>query len=132
MILNELFLHFLTSIALLLRILSSVILLFFFLPLQVKESRIKNGLQKLRIQLLVLGTCIFLINAVSIITLAQIVFSDVHQTFMTCFFQFFNGVGFMVVSIVCYLIYHSQYSEESLQRHEQIQKMEDKQASQKQ
>jgi hypothetical protein len=109
-----------SEISLLLRVISVIQILFFVLPLQVKEYAVRNGLISLRQQLLFFGVILFLSNVVSTFFLINVIISVREQQLTNILLQIFNAASFLILSTIGNLIYHSQYSEESKDFHAQI------------
>lgn len=100
----------------------------FVIPLQVKEAGVRNGLAKLRKQLLLKGFLTF-----GIITVAIIVLSlryIIHDTnilrYIITSLIFLYSFFFLVQVYVDYMIYTQQYTEESKKLHDKIDKLEKK------
>lgn len=114
------------EISILVRILSCVIILFFFLPLQVKEARVQNGLRKLRYQLLAEGLILFLTNVLSLYFLFDIFINNTPQKFINSGLQILNAFAFLTMSIIAFLIYKQQYTEQSREAHKKLAEIEEK------
>lgn len=113
-----------TIISIILRVASAVILLFFVIPLQIRENKVHNGLIKLRRQLLFSGISIFLIIVVGIFIMALRLYEPVYRDELTFIFSIINSIGFLIVALIKYQIYHTQYTPESKEHHRIIEKME--------
>lgn len=120
----DIFSHFIPITSISLRLLGFLLMLFYCIPLQVREVRVKNGLRTLRWQMLLTGFIILFINGTSIWLLLDVIHSNAPQPPVNSFLQIINGVAFLVIGIIGTVIYHTQYSEENKKRHEQIDKME--------
>jgi len=98
----------------------------FVLPLQAKEARIKNGLTLLRKQLLLRGIVGILVALASISALASRYFPANTEVirYIALFFVLVSALGSLVKAIIDYMIYHQQYSDESIKRHQKIAKLE--------
>lgn len=110
------------QISIFLRIVSCVLLLFFCIPLQVKEAQVKNGLRKLRFQLLAFGIILFLTNLFYLGCLWLAL--DVVQNPINAFLQIVNAVAFLVLSVIGHLMYRTQYTDEAKDVHEEIEARE--------
>jgi len=107
-----------TLLALFLRIISSILLLIFCIPLQIKEAKVNNGLKILRYQLLAFGIILFITNCISMIFLTERFFDNVQDPFSASLLQIINSVAFLLIAIIGHLMYHSQYTEENKKLHE--------------
>ena len=96
--------HYGTGISIILRILSSIILLFFFIPLQIKEALVKNGLKKLRLQLLAVGVLTIVTNLLTGYILIVITQTYTKQHFDNILAQLVNAVASLALSIVLPII----------------------------
>lgn len=117
-------------IAIVIRLFSCVILLFFMIPLQYKELRVKNGLRKLRIQLLSIGILLLCINIVRITSLIITFLTRSTPDPLAGLLQIINGIFFVIVSLIGLSMYTSQYSEENIEHHQKIEDLEKKEAGQ--
>lgn len=113
-----------TILSIILRIISSIIMLFFFIPLQIKEALVKNGLRKLRIQLLTVGIIIFITNILTGYILWEILITYAKERLDNIEAQVLNAIASIVLSVILYQIYKFQYSPNSKRQHEQIAKNE--------
>lgn len=116
--------HYGTIISIILRIISSIIMLFFFIPLQVKEVLVKNGLRRLRIQLLSVGIIVLASNILTAYILIDLLTSYSKQRFDDVLAQLLNAIAYLALSIIYYRMYKAQYSPESKRLHEKIGKLE--------
>jgi hypothetical protein len=119
-----LIIHYGTVLSIVLRIISSVTLLFFFIPLQLKEALVKNGLRKLRLQLLAVGVLLFLENILTVYLLLNILLSSSHQQLDNILAQIFNATIAIALSFTFYNIYHFQYSDKQKVLHAKIELQE--------
>src|SRR5579872_4999923 len=108
--------HYSVAIAVLLRMISCLLLLFFCIPLQIKEAGVKNGLRLLRIQLLSFGVILFLTNLFSL-TLLWLGWGTPQRP-INALLQVVNAIAFLLLAVIGHLMYHQQYSEESKSFHE--------------
>ncbi len=111
-----------TLVAFILRILSSIQVLVFVTPLQLKEYSVQNGLIPLRRQLLIFGLILFSINIVTTFFLLEILRLEKPQPLINATLQVFNAFGFFAASTIGVKIYNSQYNEESKSFHEKRQR----------
>lgn len=111
-----------TKIAIVIRLLSVIICLFFTIRLQIREVQVKNGLRKLRVLLLAIGITLFHIHLISLYFLFDIVLSDIPQKSLNAFLQIANSTAFLLVSIFSFMIYHQQYSPASKKMHADYEK----------
>jgi len=107
------------------RCFTAIIFMAFLLPLLLKEATVKNGLKQLRIEMLLSGTIIFLVNTVGLfIILFRFLEADV-QTFSD-FVTYFNTFGFLAYAIVKLRVYTQKYSPENKKLHEEFERIEAK------
>lgn len=116
-----------TALSIALRVLSSIIMLFFFIPLQIKEALVKNGLRRLRIQLLTVGIIIFITNILTGYILWAILVTYAKERLDNIEAQLLNAIASVVLSLVLYRIYRFQYSDKSKDLHAKIALQEKKQ-----
>ena len=120
----ELISHYGTEAGLLFRLLADLMLLLFCIPLQIREATVKNGLRTLRFQLLAFGLILFITNNITIFFLFDVLGKD--QPFINAALQMLNGFAFLLLAVIGFQIYHTQYTEESREHHERIAEMEHK------
>jgi dipeptide/tripeptide permease len=111
-------------VAILIRILSTIIIVFQLIPLQIKEANVKNGLRKLRLQLLIVGITLFITNVVSIGLIADSIMDIVPASIFNALLQILNSLAILIFSIVLYLIYHNQYTPEAKKVHTEVDRQE--------
>lgn len=116
--------HYGTEISIALRIFSTIILVLFVLPLQIKEANVKNGLHKLRLQMLFLGLTIIFVNIIASFILFDIIIRNLFISLNSKLLQMTNATAFVVLSIICSNIYHQQFTHEQKVLHEKIEKLE--------
>lgn len=109
-------------------LLAAVIIFTFVIPLQTQQAGVKNGLIKLRKQMLNKGVLSFVVIAAAILVLSARFFIDNAEIlrYSVAFLVLVHGVGILGKSIIDYQIYHSQYSEDSKERHADMDKREKK------
>lgn len=112
--------------AIILHVLAGIVTVAFVIPLQIKQAGVKNGLRKLRLQLLTKGFLALAIIIVSIFSLtARWVLDDgATLRFAIVVFVMTHAVGVFGKAIIDYLIYHQQYSQKSKDMHTRIDKLE--------
>jgi hypothetical protein len=115
---DHLLLSYGTSFAIVIRILSSLLLLFFCIPLQIKEAGVKNGLRALRLQLLAFGILLFIINGITIWLLFTVMKEIQHVP--NLWLQVINALAFFGIAIIGNRMYHTQYTDEMKEMHEKI------------
>lgn len=114
-------------IALAFRIGCALELLFFCIPLQIKEAHVCNGLRLLRIQLLFMGIILFITNAITMWFLWTIINAHTHQAFINSLLQVINGIAYFAIAVVGYSMYHRQYTDENKELHEKVSRLEHEQ-----
>lgn len=113
-------------IAFIIRAISMFIIAFSWIPLQLKEARVKNGLKQLRVLLLILGINLFLTNALAMYLIFYTLFYHKFSSDpMAIISQIVNSLLFLSIAFTGYIIYHTQYSEQNKERHHKIDKMEE-------
>lgn len=118
---NIYFLYTIYIFAIVLHLSSAAIVAFFIIPLQVKEARVRNGLAKLRIQLLIFGVTVFSLGLLGAIILSTRFFiSGSVAIYLTLFMIVLHGLGFLSLSVVGHRMYTQQYTDESKRLHEEI------------
>jgi len=119
----NLLIKFGADFSLIIRIIAFIILLWQVIPLQIKEAKVKNGLRKMRILLLIMDYSILLqnIQAMILICLTKGTTNEI-----SIFFQVVGALLTLVLAIVLYLIYHDQYTLESKEIHRRIDKLKEK------
>lgn len=105
------------------RLVTAFIFLAFLIPLIFREAQVKNGLKVLRVELLLTGLLIFLINTVGLlIILFRYLGANVQLA--TDIISYFNTFGFLAYALIKLKIYTQNYSAESKARHERYDKQE--------
>lgn len=107
-------------------VMAAIIYAAFVIPLQYKESRVKNGLAVLRKQMLAKGTLAFatcVLAAFSIV--GRFVFSDpvIWRYLIVTAIDVF-AICMFGKALIDFRIYHQQFSEESKKLHEKFEKHE--------
>jgi D-alanyl-lipoteichoic acid acyltransferase DltB (MBOAT superfamily) len=98
----------------------------YVIPLQIKEAKVKNGLKRLRVQMLASGITLIILSLVSIITLSIPLIINTNITkYATIFLVLIHSIGFLTFSLIKRAMYHSQYSDSSKADHVEIAKLED-------
>lgn len=102
------------------------ICLVFILPLLLRQAGVKNGLRPLRIALLVYGVFTILNNLTSSYLLLDIIQSHVVQKTINLNLQVLNAFFALGYALLGYFMYHFQFTEENVARHEKIHHDEEK------
>ena len=123
---NQFIIMYGTGFSVIVRIISCITLLYFYIPLQLKEARIENGLKILRLQLLAFGLILLLINFLTIVTLSSAVIDGVKQAELNVILQVINGIGFLALALIGNNIYTRQYSDEMIGYHKKVHELEEK------
>lgn len=121
-----LYIVFVVSIIILL--VAGVIYAAFVIPLQYKESKVKNGLTTLRHQMLTKGILALSVIVIAIFCLsARFIISDLPTLRYIMFIAILVFCfGLLGKAIIDYQIYHQQFSPKSKALHEKIDKLEKK------
>lgn len=118
---NNLITDFGAHTAIAIRGIATIIILFQVIPLQVRESGVKNELSRLRVQLLTVGFTLLAINSLAMLLIFT---TKGNIQTMSIVIQIINAIATLIFSIVLYQIYHQQYSEENKNIHERIAQLE--------
>ena len=121
---NTLLSNYGTVIAIIIRILSSIISLFFCIPLQIKEAKVNNGLKKLRYQLLLFGVLLLIMNTITSLVLTDNFFSNIIQKPFNAFLQIVNSFIFLALALNGLVMYKQQYSEENKEFHRKVEELQ--------
>lgn len=113
-------------LAIILHVLAGIVTVAFVLPLQVKEVGVKNGLRKLRVQLLMKGFLALVVIIVSLFALVSrwVLHDGEVLRFAIVLFVLTHAFGVLGKSIIDYLIYHQQYSPQSKKIHADMEALE--------
>ncbi len=110
-----------------LRVITAILFLSFLLPLIIKEAAVRNGLRKLRYQLLVTGLIILFVNTSGLfVIVARYMGMDITKT--TEWISHLNSTGFFIYVLTGVAMYRQNYSADTKKLHEKIEKMEKKKA----
>lgn len=104
--------HYIDVISIILRCIALFNFLFFMIPLQIHEAKVQNGLRKLRVQLLIIGIILTLINSLSIVFLFYDIFNLSVITSTGYALRLSNAIAIFILSYCLYIIYHQQYTDE--------------------
>lgn len=122
---KDILLHHVFYFAVMLHIVAAILTLAFIIPLQVKEVGVKNGLRKLRKQLLIKGVLSFIVILAAIFALTGRYFlPDGALRSAVIIFVLAHAIGIVGKSYLDYLIYHQQYTPKSKEMHEKIESVE--------
>lgn len=107
---------------------SFIVILLFIVPLQYKESKVKNGLIVLRKILLTLGV-IFDINnlALASVVITHFFFREYTALVLMLALIVKSFLNF-VFSVLGYKMYHTQYTDKNKRLHEKIEAQEERDA----
>ena len=94
-------------ISLIMRVVAIMVTFLFIIPLQLKQAHVKNGLSKLRKQLLYMALNLFGI----IIVFFRLILTPGSYVFFTHFISIANALAFIGLAYFGYKIYHEQYEE---------------------
>jgi len=99
-------------ISLIMRVVAIMVTFLFIIPLQLKQAHVKNGLSKLRKQLLYMGTLFMALNLFGIIIVFfRLILTPGSYVFFTHFISIANALAFIGLAYFGYKIYHEQYEE---------------------
>ncbi len=106
-----------------LRIITAFLFLVFLLPLVFKEAAVRNGLRKLRYQLLVTGLIILFVNTSGLfIIIARAL--GINVAFATEIISHANSSGFFIYVLTGIMMYRQNYTPENKKIHERMEKAE--------
>lgn len=114
-----------TEISIVIRVLGIITAVLFYLPLQIREAKVRNGLRLLRYELLAGGIVFMLINIPSLFSLIDLVKRFDRQPFTNSMLQLVNAIGYLFIVILLAVIYRQQFSEKQKGFHNQISDVED-------
>lgn len=104
--------HIIDALSVVLRGVALFNFLIFLIPLQIKEAKVQNGLKKLRVQLLIIGVILTIVNTFSII----LILAEMHGSILvgspSLTLRLVNAIAFLILSYNLYMIYHQQYTDE--------------------
>lgn len=107
--------------AIIIHIISVFICGYFTLPLQIKEAFVRNGLARLRKELLMFGATIILLGIITVITLGIRFISTAYWVrYIALALIVCHSLGFLFMAILGARMYHSEYTDENKRIHEQI------------
>lgn len=94
-----------------------LISLIFVFPLQLKESKVKDGVSELRRLMLFMGMTNIFLSIITIFVLSYRLFLEMHfievpldtMRYLMTVVIFSHSLGFLAFSIIQYRIYHTQY-----------------------
>lgn len=115
-----------TELSIIIRICGIITVVLFFLPLQIKEAAVKNGLRLLRYELLAGGVLFMLINFPSLYFLFQLMNKSGRQPFTNSSLQLLNAVGYFAIALLLAIIYRQQFTDEAKRYHDKVSKLEQK------
>jgi len=121
---NFIELAFLTGIVI--NAVAGVFIVAFVIPLQLKQVEVKNGLIKLRKQMLTKGVLSIIVIIATIAVLATVLIApdiDILAYFIAGL-VLIQAIGILGKSFIDYKIYHQQYSQVSKDMHERIEVLE--------
>ena len=114
---NEFIINHGANLALIVRAITTVVILWQIIPLQIKEVNVKNGLKRLRIELLIAGLTLLLTNSFSMLL---IITTKGTTPTNSIYLQIINSFAILIFAIILYLIYHEQYTPISREVHKKI------------
>jgi len=92
---------------------AAIIVLFFIIPLQIKQAGVKNGLSMLRKQLLAFGATLFVTNVIAAYFLTRtsigLYINGGSATFTTSTLLFIFAFAMFLLAVIGHQIYHQQY-----------------------
>jgi len=111
------------EVSFIIRLLATIILLWQIIPLQVKESQVRNGLRKFRVQLLIVDFTLLLTNLFAMVLIAM---TKGQVEFLPVCIQIVNAISILILVIVLYYMYHDQYTPESKEIHRRVDRLKEK------
>lgn len=115
-------------ISIIIHIIAAALTAITVIPLQAKEAMVKNGLAKLRKQLLAKGILSFVVAVVSVGALAGrfLVDNNEHARYLVLVFVVTHSLGLLGKAVIDYQVYHQQYTPLNMLLHERFAKYEEK------
>lgn len=114
-------------IAFLFCFISAIMCLLFIIPLQIKQATVRNGLAKLRIQLLEIGITIFITNSIAAFFLFQVIKrtweTGTYVSTLTQILLFAFAFSKLKVATNGLRIYHQQYTPEHIEASHRVDEM---------
>jgi small-conductance mechanosensitive channel len=108
-------------------VIAALITAAFVIPLQIKQNNVRNGLSRLRKQMLIKGVLSFAVIAFTIAALTARFFISELETlrYIIVTLILVQALGTLGKSIVDFQIYHTQYTEENKMKHAEIERLEE-------
>lgn len=114
-------------LSIIIRIITSIILLWLVIPLQIKQAQVKNGLKTLRKALLLSGLLLFLIDTVGLIIIViRPIANSATIKLVIDIASIINSIGLFSLGILWFLIYKQQFTDKNIKLHEKVEKREKK------
>lgn len=107
------------------RIATAVVFMFFLIPLFVKEAKVRNGLKTLRLELLLTGLIIFIIN-ISGLFIILFEYLNYDLKIITELVTYSNSIGFLTYAILKLKSYTQRYTPENKALHVKFEKIENR------
>lgn len=123
-----LFLYIIFALSIIILVIAGIVVAAFVIPLQYKESKVKNGLATLRKHMLIKGLLaetVILLAIFCLIARFIIPNADILRYLITGMILVFS-LGLLGKALIDFKIYHQQYTPESKKLHERIAQMEHK------
>jgi len=114
-------------LSIIIRIITSIILLWLVIPLQIKQAQVKNGLKTLRKALLLSGLLLFLIDTVGLIIIViRPIANSATIKLVIDIASIINSIGLFSLGILWFLIYKQQFTDKNIKLHEKVEKRKKK------
>lgn len=110
--------HWMLVLSTIMLVASIVIITIFNIPLQIREAKVKNGLAKLRKQLLGFGFTLIVTNVIALYFIGRSVvrIANYHESIpvnvVTEVLLTLFSFSHLILAIIGYFIYHQQYTDE--------------------
>ena len=126
------FLYTVFFISIILHIAAGIITAAFVIPLQLQQVGVKNGLAKLRKQMVVKGflSLVVIMSSILALTLRYVIHDIDILRYIIVTLILIHSLGALGKSYIDYEIYHQQYTEENKEIHEKIEREELKRKAQ--
>lgn len=109
------------------RVITALLFIAYLMPLLIREATVKNGLKKLRFELLFTGSLIFIVNTSGLwIIFHRYFIGTARLEEITNIITVINTFGFLLYAITMLNVYTHKYTPENKKLHEKFDRIEKK------